>query len=307
MKGLLLVAHGSRAPESLGEMQALCALVADAMPNAAVRLGFLEMSDPPAGRALDDLVAGGCDQVAVVPLMLLAAGHAKSDVPAVVLEGRQRHPRADIALGHPLGISYPLVALLGEAVTAAGAQGLPLLLIARGTSDPDANGDAAKAARLVGEWSGAPFVHTAFTGVTGPRVPGGLDVFARLGHHRMAVAFWFLGSGTLVARARDDIAAFAARTGVEVVDAGYLGPDARLVPPLLDRAHAAFAAGSGADSTVAVNCDLCAYRAPWPGREGRLAQPIGLGHSHLAVEHRHIEHRHIEHRPIEHRPIEHRP
>ncbi len=35
----------------------------------------------------------------------------------------------------------------------------------------------------------------------------------------------------------------------------------------------------------AVNCDLCAYRAPWPGREGRQGQPIGVGHSHLAAEH----------------------
>jgi sirohydrochlorin cobaltochelatase len=38
---------------------------------------------------------------------------------------------------------------------------------------------------------------------------------------------------------------------------------------------------------VAVNCDTCAYRAPWPGREGRVGQAIGVGHSHLAVEHRH--------------------
>jgi len=95
-------------------------------------------------------------------------------------------------------------------------------------------------------------------------------------------AFWFLCFGTLVSRARADIAAFTARTGVEVVDAGYLGPDPRLVPAVVARAHAAF---TGARPVV--NCDLCAYRAPWPGREDRLSQPIGVGHSHLAVEHRH--------------------
>jgi len=186
-----------------------------------------------------------------------------------------------VHFGSPLGISRDLVGLLGDSLTAAGASGLPLLLIARGTSDPDANGDAHKAARLLGEWVGAPFVHTAFTGVTTPPVADGLDVFARLGYRRMAVAFWFLCTGVLVERARAGIAAFSAATGVEVVDAGHLGPDPRVVPPILERYEEAVA------GIPAVNCDLCAYRAPWPGREDRHGQPIGVGHSHLALEHRH--------------------
>lgn len=282
MNGLLLVGHGSRSPDSVEEMHAMADLVAAGVHDTTVNLGFLEMTDPPAGVALDDLVDRGSSRVVVLPLMLFGAGHSKSDVPAVVLEGRERHPRIDIRMGSPIGVSHAAVAMLGDAVVGAGGRRLPLLVIARGTSDPDANGDAHKAARLVAEWTSAPFVHTAFSGVTGPSVPDGLDVFARLGHPRMAVAFWFLCSGALVQRARNDIALFVARTGVEVVDAGYLGPDDRLVPVIVER-YAQVVVG---DPPV-VNCDLCAYRAAWPGREDRLAQPIGVGHSHLAVEHRH--------------------
>lgn len=263
-------------------MHALADLVAGAVSDASVNLGFLEMSDPPAGPALDDLVDRGCRRVVVLPLMLLGAGHSKSDVPAIVLEGRARHPSVDIRMGSPLGVSHALVAMLGDAVLLAGGGGLPLLVAARGTSDPDANGDAHKAARLVAEWASSPFVHTAFSGVTGPLVPDGLDVFARLGYPRIAVAFWFLCSGALVQRARNDITTFTARTGVEVVDAGYLGPDERLVPVVVERYRQAV----DGDLPL-VNCDLCAYRAAWPGREDRVAQPIGVGHSHLAVEHRH--------------------
>jgi sirohydrochlorin ferrochelatase len=187
----------------------------------------------------------------------------------------------DIRLGSALGISHGLVGLVGEAVLERDGAGLPLLLVARGTSDPDANGDAHKVARLVAEWTGAPFVHTAFSGVTGPRVPEGLDVFARLGHHRIALAFWFLGDGILVQRARREIAAFTARTGVEVVDAGHLGPDPRLATAVVERYREARA------GVAAVNCDLCSYRAPWPGLEDRVGRPVGVGHSHLAAEHRH--------------------
>jgi sirohydrochlorin ferrochelatase len=280
-EGLLLVGHGSRSDDSASEMTAIARLVGAALPEVVVDVGFLEMTDPPAGPVLDGLAAAGCGRVVVLPLVLLGAGHAKSDVPAVVLEGRERHPDLHVHFGSPLGITRDLVGLLGDALTDAGASGLPLLLIARGTSDPDANGDAHKATRLLGEWVGAPFVHTAFTGVTGPRVPEGLDVFARLGYERMAVAFWFLCTGVLVERARAEIAAFSAASGVEVVDAGYLGPDPRLVPAIVERYEEAVR------GIPAVNCDLCAYRAPWPGREDRQGQPIGVGHSHLAAEHRH--------------------
>jgi len=279
-EGLLLVGHGSQSAASGTEMRAIAALVADRLPDVLVGVGFLEMAEPSAGVVLDRLVDQGCHRIVVLPLVLLGAGHAKNDVAAVVLEGRQRHPRCDLVFGSPLGVAKDLVDIMGDAVTSVAGRGLPLLLVARGTSDPDANGDATKAARLVGEWSDAPFVHTGFTGVTGPLVPDALEVFARLGFDRVALGFWFLCTGKLIDRARADIAAFTDRTGVTVLDAGYFGADPRLVPTILERY------GQARTGTPLVNCDACAYRAPWPGREDRVGQPIGEGHSHLADEHR---------------------
>ncbi|HLI23524.1 MAG TPA: CbiX/SirB N-terminal domain-containing protein, partial [Acidimicrobiales bacterium] len=202
------------------------------------------------------------------------------DVPAVVLEGRRHHPDVDIRFGSPLGVSRQLVATLGSSLEAVGGRRLPLVVIARGTSDPDANGEAAKAARLLAEWNGSPFHLLAFTGVTGPSVPEVLDVAGRLGIGRLAVAFWFLCTGLLVERARQQVAAFAAG-GRTVVDAGYLGPCAEVAALAVERFHQALA------GRPEVNCDACAYRAPWPGREERVGQPMGVGHSHLAAAHRH--------------------
>ena len=280
-EGLLLVGHGSQSANSETEVRALAELVAGQLPDVIVDVGFLEMTDPSAGVVLDGLVARGCHRIVVLPLVLLGAGHAKNDVAAVVLEGRQRHPTCQLLFGSPLGVARDLVAAMGDAVTSNGGRGLPLLLVARGTSDPDANGDAAKAARLVAEWSDAPFVHTGFTGVTGPTVADALEMFARVGFERMVLGFWFLCTGKLVERARADVAAFCHRTGVTVIDAGYFGPDPRLVPTIVQRY------GQARFGTPVVNCDSCSYRAPWPGHEDRVGQPMGVGHSHLAAEHRH--------------------
>jgi len=180
--GLLLVAHGSTSAAGVGESVALKAAVASACPDLHVDIGFLELADPPAGSVLDRLVEHGCARITVQPLMLLAAGHGKSDVPAIVLEGRARHPSVELLFGSPLGVVPELLTLAHRNLDAAGANGVPLLLVARGTSDPDANAEACRAARLLAEWSGAPDVHIGFTGVTWPSVPEALDRMARLGH-----------------------------------------------------------------------------------------------------------------------------
>jgi sirohydrochlorin cobaltochelatase len=97
----------------------------------------------------------------------------------------------------------------------------------------------------------------------------------------VAVAWWYLFHGKLIEQGRSELSLFAESTGTELLDAGHLGPDPRLVPLILARYHEA---GAG---RPAVNCDTCAYRAPWPGREDRVGQALGVGHSHLAAVHRH--------------------
>jgi sirohydrochlorin cobaltochelatase len=280
-EGLLLVGHGSVCPRSRQEMESLAQEVALALPDVAVEVGFLEMTRPAAGAVVDSMIRRGCRRVVVLPLVLLAAGHAKSDVPAVVVDARYRHPDMDIRFGRPLGVSRAAIEVLGKLVAAAGGAGLPLLVVARGTSDPDANAEAHKAARLLAEWTGAPFVHVGFSGVTRPLVGEAATVFERLGYPRVAVAWWYLCHGKLIERGRAELARFAADSGVEIVDAGHLAADVALAPLVVERYREA------TGGAVVVNCDTCAYRSPWPGREDRVGQAIGVGHSHLAVAHRH--------------------
>ena len=250
--------------------------LAEIRPDVAVEVGFLEMTDPPAGVALDRLVDRGATTITVLPLMLLAAGHAKSDAPAIVVEGRLRHPNVELRFGRPFGVDHALVGIANGNIALAGGTGLPLVVIARGTSDPDANADAFKATRLLAEFTGAPFGVTGFSGVTGPRVPETLEMAARLGAERVCAFAWFLCNGKLVERMRADYSAFTERTGIEVVDAGYFGPDPLLAPVIAARFDEA------RHGAVTMSCDTCSYRLPFPGLESRVGQAVGVGHSHLA-------------------------
>jgi sirohydrochlorin cobaltochelatase len=278
---VLLVAHGSRSDEGRDELLALAGAVAEARPGAHVRAGFLEMSDPPASSVLHDLLDNGARGVIVVPLMLFAAGHAKSDVPALVVEARAHRPDARIFYGRPLGVDHALLALARRRLEAVGAVGLPLAVLARGTSDPDANAEAWRAGRLLADMCETQLVVTGFSGLTWPTVSGALEQLRRLGARRIAVFSWFLATGVLLDRMRAEWEVFESTTGVEVVDAGYFGVEPELVSLVWARADEARV------GAVAANCDVCAYRHPFPGLADRVGTAIGIGHSHLAAEHRH--------------------
>ncbi len=283
-EGLLLVGHGSRSSESAQEMHSLGALVAEALAGVDVQVGFLEMTEPPAGAVIDSMVARGARRITVLPLVLLGAGHAKSDVPAVVLEARLRHPGTSIAFASPLGVVKAAVEILGEAVVRSSDVDTALLVVSRGTSDPDANGDSYKAGRLVSEWCGNRTFSVGFSGVTRPTILEAAKMLTALGHRRLAVSWWYLCYGLLIERGRTQLRSWADAAGVELIDCGYLGPDVRLVEPIVERFN------ESRVGTPRVNCDACSYRSPWPGLAGRVGQPVGVGHSHLAEQHRHHHH-----------------
>lgn len=294
-EGMLIVGHGSYCKISAAQMHAIGDHVAAAFPDVIVEVGFLEMTDPPANKVLDAMVARGCTRIVVMPFMLLAATHSKSDVPAIIVEGRLRHPNVDLVFGSSLGVVPELIEMAATNIKDQGGAGLPLLVIARGTSDPDANGDAVKASRMLGEWLDTGVVSTGFTGMTWPLTPEALTEMSykvrgratareAAGHApeplKIALFFWFICNGKLIERAREQIADFEALTGIEVVDAGYFGPDPRLVEIVAARYQEAL------EGSPVVNCDTCAYRAPFPGQEDKVGKPIGEGHSHFAADHR---------------------
>lgn len=294
-EGMLIVGHGSYCKISANQMHQIGSHVARAFPDVLVEVGFLEMTEPPANRVLDAMVASGCRRIVVMPFMLLAATHSKSDVPAIIVEGRQRHPQVEFVFASSLGVVPELIEIAASNVEEVGGAKLPLLVIARGTSDPDANGDAIKVSRILGEWLDSGLVSTGFTGMTWPLTPQALDQMAALARLRtqqgpgpsepvpkiqIALFFWFICNGKLIERAREQIADFENRTGVEVLDAGYFGPDERLVQIVAQRYQEALM------GNPVLNCDTCAYRAPFPGQEEKVGKPIGEGHSHFAADHR---------------------
>ena len=269
---LLIVGHGSRDPRGAREFHELVALVRGCNPTLSVEGGFIELSRPPISECVNRLAGGGARNIAAVPLMLLAAGHAKDDIPATLVREKMSHPEVGFEYGRALGIRPELLELMDEKISAAvpeeEKEETAILVVGRGSSDPDANSDLFKASRLFYEGRPYPMVETAYVSMTPPSIHEGLERLKRLGAKKIAVFSYFLFTGVLEERIRNQSEEFTGENpGLVISYAGYFGPHEKVVDLVMDRYREAV----GGD--IRMNCDICVHRVALPGFEEKVGAP----------------------------------
>ena len=258
---LVLMGHGSRDPEGVHEFLALARAVQAAAPDRNVRVGMLEFPSavaPSIQDALDACAAEGTGEVRAVPILLCDAGHAKADMPAQVAQGRRRHPELKITACPPLGIHQGLLEITEERIHQVAARcGSPatedtaVLLVGRGTSDPEANGDFLKTGRLLWERNHYPIVECAFVSLALPDVSTGFERCVRLGARTVLVVPYFINTGVLVKRIAQQSDAAAHRfPDVRIAVGEHMGVHPKLVRLILQRAEETAQAGTSILSTT---------------------------------------------------------
>jgi sirohydrochlorin cobaltochelatase len=272
---LLLIAHGTREPSGATEMDELVGHLRGRV-GAPVAAAWLEdFAEPDAVTAAARLVGEGARSIVTVPFLVLGAGHAKTDVPESVAQVRARHPEVPVTHGRVLGLHptlFDLACARIDAISDGDRADEVLIVTGAGSSDPDANGDLAKAARLLAELTGHRWVEIAYAGVTWPKADALFDRLRHAGARRAVRFSWSLLAGLLERRV-DGWAADATADGLDIADAGRFGPDPLVADVVVARYHEAIA------GDARMNCDLCAYRLPLRGFESRVGLPSagGLG------------------------------
>ena len=271
---LLIAGHGTVDAAGVSEFTAFIERMRTrlAPDDVDVMGGFIELSAPAVTQAWQRLVELGHRRMAAVPLVLVAAGHAKGDIPAALHREVIRNPGTSFVFGRPLGPHPILLELLAEriaeVVPADEFADTAVVLVGRGSTDPDANAEVCKVARLLQETRGFAFVETAFVSLATPNVADGLHRAKLLGARRVVVAPYFLFDGVLPQRVVAQSVAFGqSNSDVDVRVAGYLGDCARLADLVVERYH------ETVHGDIRMNCDTCAYRVLLPGFEDKLGAP----------------------------------
>ena len=279
--GIVIAGHGSRDPDAVREFETLVKLVQQRAPNQVIHHGYLEFSSPTISEAIEQNIAAGMTQIAVVPGVLLAARHAKNDMPSELLAMANKYPALDFHFGAPLNLHPQLLQLAQERIIEAESTSQQtvrrddtcLVLVGRGTTDPDANGEVSKLARMLEEGMGFGGVYVCYSGTAKPLVADGLRAAAMLGFARIIVLPFFLFDGVLVKRIYAAVDALREREpSIEVLSAGYFGAHPYVADVLIERAREAV------EGRAAMNCTLCKYRVQIVGFEAQVGEPQQAHH-----------------------------
>ncbi len=281
LPGLVIAGHGSRDPDGIKEFERMVAFVREKTLDRTITHGYLEFSNPTIEQAITENIKAGNKQIVMVPTILLAARHGKNDMPSEMLNLQCDFPNIQLVLAAPLGLDPSLMQLAREHIISAEAASTHdmlrtescLVVIGRGTTDPDANSEVYKLARMLEEGMGFGGSYVCYSGTTNPLVVDGLRIAAKMGFKRLVVFPFFLFDGILVKRIVTAATELQQREpDLDIVIARHLGAHPLVSETIIKRANEAI------EGHADMNCSLCKYRVQIIGYEQQLGEPQQAHH-----------------------------
>jgi sirohydrochlorin cobaltochelatase len=240
-----------------------------ALLGVAVHIGYVDNAAPSLAQAFAELAGSGVTDLVVVPTLLIAASHSKGDVPGSIQAARLTHPALRIAYARPLWPDPRIVEVVDARLREAGiGAGDSVVIASAGAADPDANAELAKVARLLWEGRSYAEVVPAYASATVPTPAQAVRRLLVVGASRVAVVPFFLSPGNFQIAVDEESRAAGAAVITDV-----LGDHPLVLAAIADRYREAMA------GDIRMNCDLCQYRVPFPGREGRVGA-VQRPHAH---------------------------
>lgn len=243
-RAVLLCGHGSRDAATLAEFETFRSALAARLAPLPVAACYLEFAAPDIGDGLQQLYRQGARRILALPVMLYAANHVKRDIPRALDQFARQYPGLSVAFGRELALHPKLIAAAADRIAAAEAKAPRaiarrdslLLVIGRGTSDPEANGQAVELARALGETMGFGQAAAGYAGSAAPNVTAALEDAAGHGCARIVVFPYFLFTGVLVKRVHGAMAEVAARhREIDFIAADHLQNHPLVIEALAER------------------------------------------------------------------------
>lgn len=257
------MAHGSRDEEARAEYRRIHAALVERLAPVPVVFSVLEFPGDDGLPSIEDgwqaCFRAGAQRIVALPFFLFPAGHVREDLPNELRAARAAGGWAELDLVPPLGAADELLdaveARAREAAGPSAGPGTSVILVGAGTSDPDANGDLCKAARLLWERFNDRYslVETAWVSLTRPGVGEAVDRCVRLGAERIALVPYFLNTGVLLKRIDARLAEIRPlHPNIPISRGGHLGLHRRLLDLIERRAREALARGTDEAGLLAV-------------------------------------------------------
>ncbi len=241
--GLLVIGHGTRSAQGVAEFLETVRLAARLLPAAQVQACFLELAQPTIAAGIDTLVQRGARRIIVLPLLLFAAGHVKTDIPAEVERAKAVHPEIDFQLAAHLGCHPHLESLSAQRYAEAVAphdevapQDTCWLLVGRGSRDAEALAETRRFAALRQNWTPVGCAQVAYLAMAEPSLEQILPQVASWHFRRVVVQPHLLFHGELLTTLRKAVTSMAAQFPQQQwIMAEHLGPATPVAEVVVER------------------------------------------------------------------------
>lgn len=201
MNAVIYICHGSRVPAA--REQAI-AFIERCMYQSIAPIQeycFLELAAPTIEAAFKSCINKGARTIAVVPVLLLTAAHAKKDIPNELARIGSLFPGVTIKYGYPISVHPKMIEPLVERISEIGepiTDYSMVLLVGRGSSDPDVKRDLNRIAALFKERTGIAHVDTCFLTAATPSLEDGLQAAGKSNYDKIFVIPYLLFTGILM-------------------------------------------------------------------------------------------------------------
>ena len=278
---VLFVGHGSRLEAGNEEVRRFVEKMRPKIDSKyLVETCFLEFASPNIEDGIQLCIERGANEIHVIPIILLHAGHSKLHIPAEIEEAKEQFPDIRFTYGQTIGIHDEIFEVLKSRLQEVGFdpsvkhEDTAILLIARGSSDLDAKTNFYEISRKFSEQVNVPILECAFMGVTTPTVEQGIARCIELGAKKIIMLPYFLFTGILMERMGRMAKEFSIQNPtVEIEIANYFGYHPQLQNILLERLQQAI------DGTSTGIQDLENFR--------KYAEEHGYEHHHHHDHHHH--------------------
>ncbi|GGJ61593.1 sirohydrochlorin ferrochelatase [Anoxybacillus voinovskiensis] len=200
MQAILYICHGSRVAKAREEAALFIERCKQKIACPIQEIAFLEHAEPTIETSIDRCVQKGATSIIVVPILLLAAGHAKQDIPAAIERAKQRHPHLTFSVSEPFGVHDNMINIIMERIL---EQSIPVdersvvLLVGRGSSDVDTKRDMEAIARKLRQRN-IPAVEVCFLASAKPSITDSIQQLNRSSYETIFIVPYLLFTGVLM-------------------------------------------------------------------------------------------------------------
>ncbi|MBE3569543.1 MAG: sirohydrochlorin chelatase [Bacillales bacterium] len=245
MKAVLYICHGSRVKEGCEQAIQFVQQVQKEISIPIQEIAFLEWARPTIQDAFLRCLQKGADEVYVIPILLFAAGHVKTDIPKILLQLQVCYPSVSILYGKPIGIHNSVAEILKERIKETGVaikENAGVLLVARGSRDKDMQHDFRELAHCFKQKTEYFYVKTSYLTGASPSFEEALEEMVRDSRlNQIFVLPYLLFTGLLMKGMEKKI--HDLDTEKDVILCRYLGYDPLLKKAVQDRVEHALKMG----------------------------------------------------------------